>query len=134
MSNIISMNITYEMVGFLNMFDIVPDFVYPVFERNRKDNKYYFQSENEETLTIEHFIPIKELYIDKIIFFKNGINVSECRTRQVTLGSEPIFAFQYAEDHIQVGNHEELKEFFKNFKTEYKSIQKEISEFIKITG
>lgn len=29
----------YKLVGTMNMFDIVPDFVYPVFE---SQGKYYF--------------------------------------------------------------------------------------------
>ena len=45
----------YKLAGILNLFNVVPDFVYPVFERN---NQYYFMTGDEDTLKTEGYIPV----------------------------------------------------------------------------
>ena len=65
----------YKLAGILNLFNVVPDFVYPVFERN---NQYYFMTGDEDTLKTEGYIPVIGDDVIKRIakIIKNHINKS----------------------------------------------------------
>lgn len=134
MKNIIKMQVPYKMVGFLNLLDIVPDFVEPVFQRGKRKKEYYIQTGNVQSLTLKRFIPVKKLYVDKIIIFDNKVIVNDCKIKQVSLKSEPIFGFQYANDSVFVGTYEEIKRFLEEFKTDDDILKEEIRDFIEITG
>ena len=58
----------YRLIGIMDMFGIVPNFVFPVFE---KDKKYYFMTGDEATLKVEDFLLIKESAVERIIFINN---------------------------------------------------------------
>lgn len=56
----------YKLVGFINIYNVIPDFVYPVFSAH---NKFYFQ--DGKTIFINKFYEIETDLINKIMFFKD---------------------------------------------------------------
>ena len=61
----------YKLIGFINLFGVIPDFVFPVFEN---EGEYYFQHGNNDR--IEEFEKVKgDLYkqIIPLIDRKNTI-------------------------------------------------------------
>ena len=73
----------YKLVGFINMLDIRPGFVYPVFEN---EGKYYFQHGVNNTLF--RFEEVREDVMDRLIPLKEDPGIS------ITLESNPIYAYQ----------------------------------------
>ena len=63
MNNIVS---CYKLVGFINLYNIIPDFVYPVFSAH---NNFYFQ--DGKSIFINKFYEIETDLSNKIIFFKD---------------------------------------------------------------
>ncbi len=57
MNNIVS---CYKLVGFINLYNIIPDFVYPVFSAH---NKFYFQ--DGKSIFINKFLKFKLIYRTK---------------------------------------------------------------------
>lgn len=126
-------NETYELVGFMNMFDIVPDFVYPVFQSS-KDHLFYFQDANEETLRLDGFCLISDSHCSHFTFFNDSIKTNEFSSTKSSIGSKPIFAFQASKDFVQIGFYKDLKKFFKSFETTNSTLQAEIDFFFNVTG
>ncbi len=52
----------YKLIGFLNLFNIVPDFVVPVFESKEK---YYFQDGEQDR--IKEFVEAKKSVTEHLI-------------------------------------------------------------------
>lgn len=124
------MNYNYKLVGFLNMFDITPEFVYPVFECD-EDKKLYFQCEDDEDkLKNICFIQIKEDALDKITFLENTKHNIRDTQRKITINSESIFGFQISENEVKFGNFEYFKNFFNTYKTSDTILANEISSFL----
>lgn len=125
---------TYKLVGIFNMFDVIPDFVYPVFER---EGKYFFQHANEEghsiNSPIEEFVQIKENAIEEIKFFKDFI-VSGNQESDYHVGSKIVYVFQINKEHLQIGTEEEMIEFAITYKSDDDKVVKELSEFLKDAG
>lgn len=63
MNNIVS---CYKLVGFINLYNIIPDFVYPVFSAH---NKFYFQ--DGKSIFINKFYEVQTDLSNKIIFIKD---------------------------------------------------------------
>lgn len=59
---------TYKLVGILDLFGVVPNFVYPVFE---KDSQYYFLVYDENAKKIGRFEPVKSSCISRIVYLSN---------------------------------------------------------------
>ena len=70
----------YKLVGFLNIFDVIPDFAFPVFEHA---GELYFQHGKDKAIT--EFVRVKEEVLLKIIPLpdKNSITI--------TINSDPIY-------------------------------------------
>lgn len=126
-------NETYKLVGFMNLFDIVPGFVYPVFQYS-EDHLFYFQDANEETLKVDGFCLISDSHCSLITFFNDSIKTNEFSSIESSIGSKPIFAFQVSKDFVQIGFYKDLKKFFKSFKTTSSILQAEIDFFFNVTG
>ena len=116
----------FKLIGFMNLFDIVPDFVMPIFE---KDNKYYFEIGDEESLIITEFAPVKESAISEIVFL-GDVKSNIVGTKELTLANEPIFAFQSSKEDVFVGTFEEMKEYLKSFKTDSDVLSEIIRDFL----
>ena len=116
----------YKLFGTMNMFDFVPDFVYPVFENN---GKYYFQN-SDNSIKIDSFYEIcGEEHISKIkpltSSFNKLINVKE----HYVVGDEPLVAFQTSEEKYFIGTSDVFNEFIKDIKIENKILSEMITDF-----
>ena len=122
----------YKLVGFLNMFSVIPDFVYPVFECD-EDKKLYFQREEDKDLSKSlGFVLIKEDALDKVVFLEN-MNHNQKNTQVISsIHSELIFGFHVSENEVVFGNYEYFKNFFETFQTDKKFLINEIFEFLAI--
>lgn len=109
---------TYKLIGFINLFDIVPDFVYPIFENG---GQFYFQ--HGKSNHIEEFVRVKHSVYDRIIPVPSDSSIF------VSLVSKPIYAFQYDINHIEHGTAEQLSAFLNNTQTEDLILKNEIDEF-----
>ena len=123
----------YKLVGFVNLFGFMPDFVIPVFE---KGGSYYFGEGNEKSLKLSRFTKIDDdcSHIKRITFLtdiKNNLK----RGRELSLESEPLFAFQASEDYVFVGTCCETKTYLRTFYGNMSSeILKEVRDFIDNVG
>lgn len=118
----------YKLIGTMNMFGIVPDFVYPIFENN---GKYYFQN-SYNSLEIDSFYEIceeKKISIIKPLTssFNKLINVKE----YYTIGDEPLVAFQTSEEKYFIGTGDVFCEFIKDIKIDNEILSKSINDFQK---
>lgn len=116
----------YKLFGTMNMFDFLPDFVYPVFENN---GKYYFQN-SDNSIEIDSFYEIcGEEHINRIrplaSSFNKLINVKE----HYTVGDEPLVAFQTSEENYFIGTSDVFNEFIKDIKIENQILSKTITDF-----
>ena len=120
----------YRLVGILNLFDVVPDFVYPIFER---EGRYYFITGDEETLKTEGFEQVSERGVERIVWLSE-LKTNECKLREFNNESEPIFAFQVSETEVYIGVFKEIRDFLETFETDDRILKKEIKDFITNTG
>lgn len=110
----------------MNIIDIIPDFVYPIFESN---GKYYFQNSNNN-IEIDSFDEIiNEKYISKIkplnLSFNKLVNIKE----YYEIGDEPLVAFQLNENTYFIGKSDDFNEFIKEVKIEDEKLSKDIHNF-----
>ena len=121
---------TYKLVGIFNMFDIIPDFVYPVFER---EGKYFFQDANEEGHTInspiESFVQIKESAIEKIKLLTDFVVCGNKET-DFEVGSKILHIFQIDKERLQIGTEEEMIEFATTYKTDNEVVAEQLNDFL----
>ena len=93
----------YKLVGFINMLDLRPGFVYPVFENN---GKYYFQHGINNTLF--RFVEVQENVMDKLI------PLTADRDIRITLESNPIYAYQKRNGAVKFGDMVAMRRYVKN--------------------
>ena len=120
----------YKLVGILNLFEVVPDFVYPIFE---KDNKYYFCIGSEEELKIKDF-ELENFSNLKKIKYLSDIKSNLSEEIILTKDSEPIFAFQSSYEYVYIGFFKEFKEFFENYEYDDEILKEEIKDFFDVVG
>ncbi len=115
----------YKFVGILNMFDICPDFVYTIFER---DGVYFFQDTNEKTGKIKEFVPVKQ---DAIHLIQKSYNfkLSKVPNNSFSIGSDALVIFQLDATYLQVGTIKELKSFLLTYETNDEFLNNEIQAF-----
>ena len=120
----------YKLAGFLNMFDIIPDFVYPVFwlADDTSIDRLYLQEGNKDT--IMNFVPLKESVYYKVVYYKE-LNKIEGMTVNdgVAVLDRAIYAFQIDSQNVICGDSEKLIQFFNNYSTNDKILLNEIKEF-----
>lgn len=112
------------------MFDITPDFVYPVFEFNEDKNLYFQCEDDENKLKNICFIQIKKDALDKIIFLENIKHNVKDTQRKITINSESIFAFQVSGNEVKFGNYAFFKNFFNTFNSSNQILTNQISTFL----
>lgn len=121
---------TYKLVGILDLFGVVPNFVYPVFEKN---GQYYFLVCDKNFKEIERFEPVKDSCVSRIVYLSN-LKTNMFQQTDFSKNSEPIFVFQLSEDEIFVAPISEAASFFETFKTENSILKKKIADFLNIVG
>lgn len=120
----------YRLIGVMSIVGILPDFVFPIFE---KDGKYYFINGDEETLKIESFVEVEKCAHERIVPL-NNLKTNEIYQRDFTKESEPIFAFQSSEIEVFIGFFKEIKAFLQSFETDNEILREDIEDFINNTG
>lgn len=115
---------TYELFGVSNFFDIIPDFVVPVFTcKEEGDDKKYIQEgekdhiNNFAELNNYPIIPLAEILTNDINF------------PLFTVDSKALYAFQTAENEYFIGYSDQLKEFLSKFRTDDEILREQITEF-----
>lgn len=88
------MNTKYKLIGFLNMFNIVPDFVFPVFEFN--GDLFFQEGENDK---IKSYSPAKSSIRTRIIPVVSD-TISDIGSSLFDISSDPIYAFQTEEQVV----------------------------------
>ena len=117
----------YKLIGCLKMFGNVPDFLWAIYEN---DGNYYFASGSLAELKLMEFDQITREDVKKRIIFLDDLKVNDFQLKNVTIGSEPYFIFQYEDNAIHIGNFVEMEKFFENYKTENEYLQNEINDFL----
>ncbi len=113
------MNEKYKLVGFMNMLNVRPGFIYPIFKLN---DILYFQHGEKDRLI--RFVEVNKcLYKDLIPLDNSNI--------EIDLQSNPIYAYQRRNKSIYYGNANEMKKYLQKIRTESNSLKKEIEFFIR---
>ena len=129
----------YELYGFLNMFGVIPDFVYPVFLHR---GELYLQSGKRDL--IDEFIKLRDsakkyvININKICLeyleqdiWKRGIVNSE-RVISRNINEKALYGFQLSEEKIVCGESKYMLCFLaQQYVTHDPVLKKEISDFQK---
>ena len=117
------MRTQYKLIGFLNMFDIIPDFDFPIFEKN--GNLFFQVGKNDK---IEEFEEAKNTIKARVIpISSNSTNNNE--PILIDVFSRPIYAFQETENQIVYGNSSFFKIYFKTYSPKNKILRREIRDF-----
>ena len=97
----------YKLVGTMNLYKSVPDFVYAIFKR---DDKYYFENSDDslEITSFEEVIGKDQISMIESLDSKSQIGNSK---RRYYVGDEPIVAYQINEDEVFIGSAEEFFNF-----------------------
>lgn len=114
----------YELCGFLNMFDIVPDFVYPIF---KCENTFYFLDGSKDK--IDNFIPMKSSIYEMVQMIGNIETIIGTKRELLTINSRPLYAFQTKQNEIVCGNIELILDFFDSYTTNNIILKEEIEDF-----
>ena len=121
---------TYKIAGFLNMFSVVPDFVYPIFwSTNESFKDTLFLQEGEKDKIIK-FVPLKQSVRPQVAFCKDfgkieGVTVN----KEMTVLDKPIYAFQIDEQSVICGNSEKMLSFFESYSTSDVILDGQIKDF-----
>ena len=113
----------YKLIGFLNMFSFVPDFVYPIFQN---EGVYYFQEGYNDK--INDFVPVKSsVYsmIKKIDSYEEFVGKNNII---LTVDTKPIYAFQIEQNKLVCGDSNYILEFFKSYSTDNVVLREEIED------
>ena len=116
----------YKLVGTMNIFGLITDFVYPVFECKER---YYFQN-SDNYLNIYSF---DEIYggnnINRIKMLDTSNNRLIGIKEYYSIGDEPVVAFQFSQDDYFMGTIDDFNDIMKNIKFEDKILSKDITDF-----
>lgn len=115
----------YELYGFLNMFEIVPDFVFPIFQSK---NRYYFQDGENDMIT--GFVPVNSLACTRVQQIGNYKRIIGIKNKKLEINSKPIYAFQTSKSEIICGESKMMLNFFNSYQTENLILKEEIQDFI----
>lgn len=122
---------SYKVVGIMNDFNIVPEFVDIIVKRN---GKYYsldyfleLDSKNAKTYrTIKKFVRVRECDISKIKPLSD-FNTNNYNFSKLIVGDKAIEAFQCDNNKVIVGTREELNEYLKKFENNNTMLEKILS-------
>lgn len=110
----------FQLCGFINMFGIIPDFVYPVY---LADGEYYLS--NGDKNKIDSFIKIKEEYKKEVELLPEWYQ--QIRKKP---GSAQIYIYQYGYSDVYVGSGWELSKDLKNIEVENEILKKDLKKFL----
>ena len=117
----------YTLFGFYNFLDVIPDFVYPIFER---ENRLYYEMGQKR---IEKFIELSEYECSKVkrLGTQNVRYLGEKYDRyNFKVSSDLIFAYQNSEKAIVCGNGKNISQYLRNIKTNNTYTDEVIQDFL----
>lgn len=116
---------TYMLVGFINMFEIIPAFIFPIYML--KSELYIQEGEQNK---ISDIVPLKKELYSKVIPLHEirDFKYLEKQTR-ITVESLPKYAFQATEDKIIYGEFDILLKYFEGYKANDEILEEQISDF-----
>ncbi len=116
----------YKLFGTMNMFDIVPNFVFPVFENQ---GKYYLQNSDNTTEIDSFYEIVGKKYLNKIkpltSSFNKMINIKD----NYMVNDEPLVAFQISKENYFIGTINVFNDFIKSIQIENEMLSKSILDF-----
>lgn len=114
----------YKLIGFLNLFNVVPDFVYPVFEYN---DSFYFQDECNGKII--DFVLVKSSVYSMITKINEYKRVLGTKKAVLEIGSKSVYAFQIERGKIVCGEAMLMLNFFTTYTTNSEFLKREIATF-----
>lgn len=117
----------YKFVGVVNLFNLYPDFLFPVYE---KDNNLYFH--NGSIDAIKDFDPLSDSAKNRVVFLDNECYhiINSLKKSSYSQYSSPVYAFQESENVILCLDPDDMINYFRDFKTDDKILEKNISLFV----
>lgn len=112
----------YILYGYLNMFKITPDFVYPVYFF---DGEYYFA--DGDPYIIRKFYGIKKSYWKNICPLPEWYHQIEKME-----GSEQLYIYQFQDGSILMGNGYKLQRYLESEKIDNEILQESLDDFIRL--
>lgn len=121
----------YQLVGYFNMLQFHPDFLYPVFE---KDGNLYLQREFDEDLSILTFQKLHPYTLPRVTILTDGeikksVTNEEFIYRQI--GSSSVQAFGSDHNHVCFGDYHEILDCALEYKKHEVTIEPVLKERIK---
>ncbi len=120
----------FKLIGFLNVFEVPNEFIYPVFEF---EGKYYTQS-RDSYIRIESFEPLANdqfvMHVEP--FYKYQLEYNS-KKYDFKIGDEAIYGLQIGTSKIFLGNFSALKKFVSLNKFEDDYLNIEAPYFVKST-
>ena len=116
---------TYNLVGIVNPFKTIPDFVIPIF---RSGYNYFMQVCDETTKKIDSFEPVKTTYLKEMVMIKVLKN-NLTHIVEKTVYNPSIYAFLSFENEVYFGEYDEMKRYLFYFETESSILKRTINEF-----
>lgn len=115
----------YKLFGFLNMFKLIPDFVFPVYEQ---ENVLYIQEGERNKLCA--IAPLKKELCYRVVPKSEYTNFN-CLARHlnITITSSPKYAFQISEKDIIYGDSKVILEYLEQFHSNDEILKQEIADF-----
>lgn len=115
----------YKLFGFLNMFALVPDFIYPIFAQ---ENILYIQEGEDDQLSA--IVPLKEELYNKVVPLGRYNDAKyPVEHLNITTESSPKYAFQISKNNVIYGDSKILLEYLDAFSTNDEILEQEISDF-----
>lgn len=108
----------YLLVGYLNLFNLVPDFMYPVYDHY---GQYYFA--DGDAYNIRCFVKVKQSVIDDIKLFNHTAAI----TRSVN-GTQ-IYIYQLRNGRLVIGTGNQVYEQLKSVSESQLKMRSELMEF-----
>lgn len=117
---------SYEFVGVLNLFNLCPDFLYPVYKQN---DQLYFHNGRDNV--IYNFDPITKSVHDRIIFLDSGdIEIVNEANKLYCEKYAPVYVFQESEKKIFCAQLNGMIKYLYSFDTTDTILKKQIDKFI----
>ena len=125
----VRVNKKYKLYGTMNMLDIVPGAVYPVFED--EDHVLYFGDAQTDCQTLTRytdFIPIKEDALKLVRPLSESDNVLVGVQDYYKITHSALCATEFAKDKVFIGDVLHYLEFIKSFETDDEEYAKELEK------
>lgn len=111
---------TYKLIGYVDMFQLKPDFMYPVFECG---GEYYMG--HGDSRHVKEFFRLKASYVDHIQELPD-----QYRGMSLKKGSEQIYIYKTEEDDLLVGSGRRISAHLKCMSIDNEILRRDAERFI----